>query len=206
MRQLAALVDGTDILLIGDEVYEHIIFDGRRHESLLRYPDLRERAVVISSFGKTFHTTGWKVGLLRGAAGPDRRGDARAPVRDVHGAHAVADRVRRVRAPRPVARRTWPGSTSASATCSCELIAGSRFKPLPCGGTYFQLIDYSAISKETATRTSRTAPDQRARRRVDPGLGVPLQGHRRPGAAILLREEGRDAARGGRAAAGSNGI
>src|SRR5262245_19691672 len=62
MRRLASIVDGTDILLIGDEVYEHIIFDGAQHESLLRYPELRSRAVVISSFGKTFHTTGWKVG------------------------------------------------------------------------------------------------------------------------------------------------
>src|SRR5688572_28096151 len=66
MRQLSSLVDGTGIILIGDEVYEHIIFDGRRHESLLRYPNLRERAVVISSFGKTFHTTGWKVGYCVG--------------------------------------------------------------------------------------------------------------------------------------------
>src|SRR5919106_1201546 len=62
MRQLAQVVDGTDILLIADEVYEHIIFDGRQHESVLRYPDLRARACVISSFGKPFHTTGWKVG------------------------------------------------------------------------------------------------------------------------------------------------
>src|SRR5262245_58989065 len=62
MRQLTAIVDSTDILLIGDEVYEHVIFDGREHQSLLRYPDLRARACVISSFGKTYHTTGWKVG------------------------------------------------------------------------------------------------------------------------------------------------
>ena len=56
------IVDGTQVLIVSDEVYEHIIFDGRPHESVLRYPDLRSRAVVISSFGKTFHTTGWKVG------------------------------------------------------------------------------------------------------------------------------------------------
>src|SRR6476659_10676818 len=66
MRQLASLVDGTNIILIGDEVYEHITFDDRRHESLLRYPELRSRSVVISSFGKTFHTTGWKVGYCVG--------------------------------------------------------------------------------------------------------------------------------------------
>ncbi|HEY4560363.1 MAG TPA: aminotransferase class I/II-fold pyridoxal phosphate-dependent enzyme, partial [Lysobacter sp.] len=61
MRELIALLDGTGIYLLSDEVYEHIIFDGRRHESALRYPELRERAFVVSSFGKTYHCTGWKV-------------------------------------------------------------------------------------------------------------------------------------------------
>ena len=120
MRQLAAIVDGTDIILIGDEVYEHIIFDGRRHESLLRYPDLRARACVISSFGKTFHTTGWKVGYCVGAAAADRRSEARAPVHDVHRAHAVADRVCRVRAAAIRSRRTSRRSISRSAICSCS--------------------------------------------------------------------------------------
>jgi hypothetical protein len=62
MQALAELLRGTQIYLISDEVYEHIIYDGRRHESALRYPELRERAFVISSFGKTYHCTGWKIG------------------------------------------------------------------------------------------------------------------------------------------------
>ncbi len=62
MRQLAGLIRDTDIYLISDEVYEHIIFDGEQHQSVLRYPDLRERSFVISSFGKTYHVTGWKLG------------------------------------------------------------------------------------------------------------------------------------------------
>jgi methionine aminotransferase len=62
MRALAAILDGTGIWLLSDEVYEHIVFDGARHESALRYPQLRERAFVVSSFGKTYHCTGWKVG------------------------------------------------------------------------------------------------------------------------------------------------
>src|SRR5690606_6738082 len=62
MEATAALLRGNDILLLSDEVYEHIVFDGRRHESALRYPELRERAFVVSSFGKTYHCTGWKVG------------------------------------------------------------------------------------------------------------------------------------------------
>ena len=147
MRQLASIVDGTDIILIGDEVYEHIIFDGRRHESLLRYPELRSRSVVISSFGKTFHTTGWKVGYCVGAAAADRRSDARAPVHHVHRAHAVADRLRGVRDARSVGERRCRRSTSRSAICSCSSPRARASAPLPCDGTYFQLFDYSAISQ-----------------------------------------------------------
>ncbi len=62
MQALAELLRGTQIYLVSDEVYEHIIYDGRRHESALRYPELRERTFVISSFGKTYHCTGWKIG------------------------------------------------------------------------------------------------------------------------------------------------
>ena len=61
MLELANVLRGTDIILISDEVYEHIVFDGARHESVARYPELAERAFVISSFGKTYHVTGWKV-------------------------------------------------------------------------------------------------------------------------------------------------
>ena len=62
MQTLADMLRDTDIFLLSDEVYEHIVFDGARHESVLRYPELRERAFVISSFGKTYHCTGWKIG------------------------------------------------------------------------------------------------------------------------------------------------
>ena len=62
IAELTALLRGTGIYLLSDEVYEHIVFDGARHESVLRYPELRERAFVVSSFGKTYHCTGWKLG------------------------------------------------------------------------------------------------------------------------------------------------
>ncbi|MBC8056090.1 MAG: aminotransferase class I/II-fold pyridoxal phosphate-dependent enzyme, partial [Rhizobiales bacterium] len=62
MKQLAALLRGTEILVIADEVYEHMVFDGARHESVCRHPELVSRSFVISSFGKTYHVTGWKVG------------------------------------------------------------------------------------------------------------------------------------------------
>ena len=62
VRELARVLQGTDAVVIADEVYEHIVFDGARHESFARYPEIADRAVVISSFAKTYHTTGWKVG------------------------------------------------------------------------------------------------------------------------------------------------
>ena len=147
LRKLTALVDGTDILVIADEVYEHVIFDGRRHESVFRYPDLRQRACVISSFGKTFHTTGWKVGYC---VAPQ---PILAEVQRVHqfmtftvhgpSQHAFAEFVRHD-----------PGASSLPAFYQqkrdlfLQLIDGSRFKPLRCEGTYFQLLDYSAIARE----------------------------------------------------------
>jgi methionine aminotransferase len=150
MRQLAALVDGTDILLIGDEVYEHVIFDGRQHQSLLRFPELRSRACVISSFGKTYHTTGWKVGYCV-APRP-----ILAEVQRVHQFMTFT-----VHTPSQVAfaefvsrdpdASTLPPFYQQKRDLFLRLIEGSRFKPLACEGTYFQLLDYSAIAQDRDT-------------------------------------------------------
>ena len=147
MRQLAALVDGTDILLIGDEVYEHIIFDDRRHESLLRYPELRSRACVISSFGKTFHTTGWKVGYC---VAPQ---PILAEVQRVHQFMTFT-----VHTPSQFAFAEFVSRDPRASELAVfyqqkrdvflQLIEGSRFVPLACDGTYFQLLDYSAIATD----------------------------------------------------------
>jgi methionine aminotransferase len=147
IAELRQVLQGTDAVVISDEVYEHITFDGTRHESLARYADIAERAIVISSFGKTYHTTGWKVGYC--AAPP-------ALTREIQGIHqwvtfavngavqmAYADRVNR-------------DPTAADVTAFYQgrrdlflsLIAGSRFRPLACRGTFFQLVDYSAITNE----------------------------------------------------------
>lgn len=147
MRQLASIVDGTNILLIGDEVYEHIIFDGRRHESLLRYPELRSRAVVISSFGKTFHTTGWKVGYC---VGPQ---ELIAEVIRIHQFMTFTVHTASQIAFAEFVRKD-PGADALAPFYQrkrdlfLELTAGSRFRPLKCEGTYFQLFDYSAISQD----------------------------------------------------------
>jgi methionine transaminase len=147
VRALADVLARTDAVVISDEVYEHVRFDGARHESLARYPDLAERALVISSFGKTYHATGWKVGYC---AGPAALVTEVLRVRQwmtfsVNGAvqMAYADAVRRD-----------PGCDGVTAFYEgrkarfLELVAGSRFKPLACRGTYFQLMDYSDITDE----------------------------------------------------------
>jgi len=145
MHQLAALVSGRNILLIGDEVYEHIIFDGRRHESLLRYPELRSRAVVISSFGKTFHATGWKIGYAVAPAA------ILAEVQRVHQfvtftAHSAAQVAFAEFVTRDPGASGLDAFYQAKRDLFLQLLEGSRFTPLACSGTYFQLMDYSAIT------------------------------------------------------------
>lgn len=147
MRELARLVDGTDALVVGDEVYEHIVFDGRRHESLARYPELADRSVVISSFGKTYHTTGWKVGYC---AAPR---PLSAEIQRVHQfvTFAVNAAIQlayaEVVARDPLAADLAP-FYQAKRDRFLKLIEGSRLRPLPCEGTYFQLVDTSEITKE----------------------------------------------------------
>ncbi|XYH97687.1 methionine aminotransferase [Sorangium sp. So ce1128] len=147
MRELARVVDGSDVLVVGDEVYEHILFDGRRHESLARYPELHDRSVVISSFGKTYHTTGWKVGYC---AAPQ---PLSVEIQRVHQFVTFAVNAAIQLAYAEVAARDPLAAGLASFYQAkrdrfLKLIEGSRFRPLPCEGTYFQLVDYSAITTE----------------------------------------------------------
>ena len=145
--RLSALVDGSRILILSDEVYEHIIFDGLRHESMARYDALAARSFIVGSFGKTYHTTGWKVGYTVAPAA------LTTEFRKVHQfvtfatntpvQYAIADflTVRRgldELAPFYQAKRDL----------FLRLMEGSRFTPLPCRGSYFQLMDYSAITDE----------------------------------------------------------
>ena len=147
VRELGRVLQGTDAVVVADEVYEHIVFDGVRHESLARYPEIAERAVVISSFGKTYHATGWKVGYC---AAPRALSQEIARVHQwvtfaVNGAiqHAYAEFVNRD--PECAALAAF---YQAKRDRFLALITGSRFRPLACRGTYFQMVDYSAISDE----------------------------------------------------------
>ena len=147
MAALAQLVDGTPIVIVSDEVYEHIIFDGARHESVARYPALAARSFVVGSFGKTYHVTGWKVGY---AAAPAA---LMAEFRKVHQfvtfatstpvQHAIADFLEQGRG----LDELGP-FYEAKRDRFLRLMEGSRFVPLPCRGSYFQLMDYSAITGE----------------------------------------------------------
>ena len=147
MARLSAIVDGTDILIVADEVYEHIIFDGRSHESVLRHPDLRSRAVVISSFGKTFHTTGWKVGSCVAPA-PLMTEVTRVHQFVTFTVHTPSQFAFAEFLARDPGAHDLPGFYQAKRDRFLELTAGSRFRPLACEGTYFQLMDYSSISTD----------------------------------------------------------
>lgn len=146
IRALAALLDGTGIYLISDEVYEHIVFDGRRHESILRYPELAARAFVVSSFGKTYHCTGWKIGY---AIAPPALS---AEFRKVHqynvfctfapAQHAFAAMIRQ----EPEHYEQLGAFYQEKRDRFREQLRGTKFKPLPVPGGYFQLVDYSAVS------------------------------------------------------------
>jgi methionine transaminase len=147
MAELTRIVAGTDIFIVSDEVYEHIIFDGVRHESMARYPPLRERSFVVGSFGKTYHVTGWKVGYVAAPA------PLTAEFRKVHQfvTFATNTPIQHALAEFLAARRGYPELAAfyqRKRDLFLELIAGSRWKPLPSRGTYFQLLDYSEITDE----------------------------------------------------------
>ncbi|TKR33112.1 pyridoxal phosphate-dependent aminotransferase [Luteimonas gilva] len=146
MEQIAALLRDTGIFLLSDEVYEHIVFDGARHESALRYPELRERAFVVSSFGKTYHCTGWKIGYC--IAPPALS----AEFRKVHqynvfctfnpAQHAFAAMLDA----EPEHYERLGAFYQSKRDRFREQLASTRLTPLPVPGGYFQLVDYSAVS------------------------------------------------------------
>ena len=146
MAIVADLLRDTGIWLLSDEVYEHIVFDGARHESALLYPELRERAFVISSFGKTYHCTGWKVGYC--IAPPALS----AEFRKVHqynvfctfhpAQHAFAAMIDA----EPGHYEQLGAFYQVKRDRFREQLQTTKLEPLPVPGGYFQLVDYSAIS------------------------------------------------------------
>jgi methionine aminotransferase len=146
LAALEAIVRGTDILILSDEVYEHMVYDGIRHESVCRTPELASRAFVVSSFGKTYHVTGWKVGYVAAPAA------LTAEFRKVHqfNVFAVNTPVQHGLAaymanPQPYLE--LPDFYQRKRDFFRDGLKNSRFKLLPADGTYFQCVDYSAISE-----------------------------------------------------------
>ena len=148
LDELAGIVRNTDCYLLSDEVYEHIVFDGEPHRSLLAHDELWERTLVISSFGKTFHATGWKVGYC---IAPNYLS---AEFRKVHQfttfaistpvQHGIADFL----VSNPEFYEELPAFYQQKRDFFCGLLKESRFKLQPARSTFFQILDYAEISSE----------------------------------------------------------
>jgi len=147
MVQLEKIVRNNGIMVLSDEVYEHIIFDGKRHESVCRYPGLAERSMVTCSFGKTFHATGWKTGYCVAPANLMKEFRkthqfmvfcSNTPVQ-----HALADYLEK-----PEHYEGLGPFYQVKRDYFLDAIKGSRFSATPAGGTYFQQLNYKAISDE----------------------------------------------------------
>ena len=148
IQVLAGLVRETNCYLLSDEVYEHIVFDGEPHRSLLSHDELWERSMVICSFGKTFHATGWKLGYCAAPA------HLTTEFRKVHQfttfavstpmQHGIADFL----ASDPGFYEALPAFYQEKRDYFCKLLAESRFRLLPARSTFFQIVDYGDISDE----------------------------------------------------------
>lgn len=145
LDQLAEIVRDTNIVVLSDEVYEHIVFDGQQHVSVCGHAELAQRSIVVSSFGKTYHITGWKIGYV---AAPEK---LMAEFRKVHQYNVFT-----VHTPSQLALAEYMGDASRYLGLAAfyqekrdffrGLLAPTPFKLLPCRGTYFQLASYEGMS------------------------------------------------------------
>ena len=151
--ELKRVLEKTSALVISDEVYEHVVFDGAEHLSLARDTVLAERAIVVSSFGKTYHTTGWKVGYCLAPK------EVSAEIQRIHQfvTFSVNNAVQSAYADF-VGRDPLAAGVSTFYQQKRDLFLSvlqeTRFRPLPCAGTYFQLLDYSSITNEPDTNVA----------------------------------------------------
>lgn len=148
IARLSDIIENTRALIISDEAYEHIIFDGLQHESLARHPQLASRSFVICSFGKTYHTTGWKIGYC---LAPE---SLSSELQKIHQYLTFAANTPIQMAYAEFMQKkdlylALPGFYQQKRDLFLALIAKSRFRPLPCKGTYYQMLDYSQISDES---------------------------------------------------------
>jgi methionine aminotransferase len=145
MQELQSIVCQHDLICLSDEVYEHIIFDDARHESVLKYPELRKRSLAVFSFGKTYHATGWKIGYTLANELLSHE------LRKVHQYNTYCSA-----APLQVALARFMKETrlhfdlpkfyQQKRDFFLEQISTTKFIPLKCSGTYFQMLNFSQIS------------------------------------------------------------
>lgn len=150
IQELIKITKDNDIIILSDEVYEHIVFDGQAHQSMARHPELANRSMIVYSFGKTFHVTGWKTGYI---VAPK---NLMAEFRKVHQFNVFT-----ANAPLQYALADYMSNEEnymhiaefyqAKRDLFLSAVKASRFKIKPSKGTYFQLLDYSKISKEEDT-------------------------------------------------------
>jgi methionine aminotransferase len=193
MLQLQDLLAPTDVFVISDEVYEHMVFDGQLHQSAARFPGLAARSLIVSSFGKTYHVTGWKIGYVAAPA------VLTAEFRKVHQFNVFTVNTPMqyglaayMASPEPYLQ--LPAFYQRKRDLFRAGLARTRFKLLPSQGSYFQCVDISGVS-DLAKPTSASG-SHRDRRGGDSAVGVLRRWLRPAGGALLLREEGRDAAHG----------
>lgn len=147
INQLKRIVLDSNIIILSDEVYEHIVFDGKKHESICKYPELAERSFTVFSLGKTYHTTGWRMGYV---CAPK---ELMAEFMRAHQYQVYA-----VPTPLQYALADYTLKKDKYLELSqffqekrdffLKCLSGSKFKPVECSGTYFQLLDYSQITTE----------------------------------------------------------
>lgn len=147
IRELINLTNNTDILILSDEVYEHIIFDGQPHRSMAHYPELAERSLICASFGKLFHVTGWKIGYCMAPAW------IMAEFRKIHqfNVFSVNTPMQYALAEFMQVKEAYLGLADFYQQKRDYFRAGlesSRLKLLPCAGSYFQSVNYSHLSEE----------------------------------------------------------
>ena len=150
LSELIRITRDKDILLISDEVYEHLVYDGKQHLSISRFPELKEKSFITASFGKLFHTTGWKVGYCLAPQWlmSEFRKVHQYEVFSVNSAvqYAIADFMENERNYLDIS-----DFFQAKKDFFYNLMKETRFDLLPCYGSYFQSVQYSRISDEKDT-------------------------------------------------------
>ena len=154
IKELSRVVQGNDIIILSDEVYEHILFDGLEHQSVARYPDLAERSIILSSFGKTYHTTGWKMGY---ALAPEKLMQEFRKVYQfmMFSAHTPTQHAYAELMKNKDLYLELGAFYQEKRDVFRDAISSSRFEVLPCSGTYFQLLGYKNISEANDTEFAK---------------------------------------------------